>query len=586
MIAASDTTYECRSARPRVISHNLIAFGTTNAQMATSITCCNCPRRLHAVMSSTQFFSIVFLSILSQTQPLSVRHVANLSDCREHSERGRDTPTTDDRRHSTHRRAVKVNSPNLPSDSVTSTLSTTTLNTQTTAGFTSTHTEQSPTVIHSARSTDLNMLIAADVFTEVSTRSIPTVVGGGYTTPVTAMQLAVNVSTGGNDVMGLFPAPSPVACDTENLDNKTYKNDTCDWSWHCTPSATSEKACISNHTHYVCFKLARAISLYGQPIIASVGVAGNTVSMLVMFQRDNRQTSFGIYLGALAVSDTLTLCTSTALWLAQLLSSSPLMDIDCQMRGWLLNSLQMNGLFLILSVTFDRLISVRFPLKAVVWCDPKRAKIACGVIFGAMWLVNAPFYILNHVETCNVCAIGTPGSVVSLVYPWISAFVGLLVPFVLLVSMNVAIGLAIRSRLPRRALYAPGIGQQTTESIVMGVAHVMTVCPIQNPEQIAPRDDTQLRPMSPRDRNAIVMLFLVSFTFLLLVTPHFVHVAIFSVVDRTSDPSLHADYILFFQVSSKLYSTNNACNFLLYCLSGTKFRSDVVRLFRSASYTP
>ena len=535
------------------------------------------------MMSSARFVFIVFLSVLCQTQPLSAKHIADLPDGREHSERGRDTSPTDGRRHKTYRRAVKVNSPNFPSDSITSTLSTTTLNTQAIAEFTATHTEQSPTMIHSARPSDLNMLIAADVFTEVSTRSIPTTVGSGYTTPVTAMQLAVNVTTVGNDVMGLFPAQSPVACDTESLDNNTYKNGTC--SWHCTPSATSTKTCIATHTHYVSFKVARAISLYGQPIIASMGVVGNTVSMLVMFQRDNRQTSFGIYLGVLAVSDTLALCTSTALWLSQLLSSSPLMDIDCQMRGWLSNSLQMNGLFLILSVTFDRLISVRFPLKAVVWCDPKRAKIACGVIFGAMWLVNAPFYVLNHVETCNVCAIGTPGSVVSFVYPWISACVGLLVPFVLLVSMNVAIGLAIRSRLPRRALYSPGIGQQTAESIEMGVAHVMRVCPNEDPEQIAPRDDTQLRPMSPRDRNAIVMLFLVSVAFLLLVTPHFVHVAVFSVVDRTSDPSLHADYILFFQVSHKLYSTNNACNFFLYCLSGTKFRSDVVRLFRSPSYT-
>ena len=112
---------------------------------------------------------------------------------------------------------------------------------------------------------------------------------------------------------------------------------------------TTNKMHLTAHSDYMSYTIASAISKYVQPGTAVVGVGGNTISMLVMFQRDNRHTSFCVYLGILAVSDTLTLCTATSYWLVRMLSSSPIQDIDCQIHGWLMNALQMNGFFLIIS---------------------------------------------------------------------------------------------------------------------------------------------------------------------------------------------------------------------------------------------
>ena len=156
-----------------------------------------------------------------------------------------------------------------------------------------------------------------------------------------------------------------------------------------------------NETHlqaiskFTAFKLGKASNKYTQPVIFIVGVVGNTISMLVMIQRHHRHTSFGIYLGILALSDTLVLCTSTSYWLVRLMSSSPLRDLECQIRAWVINALQMNGYFLIVSLTFDRLIAVRFPLKAVVWCSARRAKLVAGVLWVIVWPLNVPFYIIN-----------------------------------------------------------------------------------------------------------------------------------------------------------------------------------------------
>ena len=396
-----------------------------------------------------------------------------------------------------------------------------------------------------------------------------------YTTVDTGLHAAVKLINASATESIRIESQVPTANGNEH-ENKTEANDTTNWiCQQATSTKTNDTQGITS-SDIMSYKIAKAIQKFAQPTTAVVGVFGNTISMLVMFQSNNRQTSFDIYLGLLAVLDTLALCISTAYWLSRLLSQSPLRDIDCQMMGWFMNSIQMFGTCLILGLTSDRLIAVRFPLKAAAWCDAKRARVVCGIIFVVVLIVNTPFAVYNHVENCNICAMGTPGSVMSLVYPWVSVCVGLVIPFVLLVSMNVVIAMGIRNRL-RHSKYAPSVSIDTCDITEMrdNPAHSR-----EDLQHNSSSNDLHITPMSSKDRNAIVTLFLISFTFLILVTPHFVHIAIFSMINQATTPSRHTGYNLFFQVSRLLYSMNNACNFFLYCVSGTKFRSEVVALFR------
>ena len=397
-----------------------------------------------------------------------------------------------------------------------------------------------------------------------------------YTTVDTGLHAAVKLINVSATESTMVESQVPTADGNEH-ENKPEANDTTNWICPQATSAMTNDTQVITSSDNMSDKIAKAIQKIAQPTTAVVGVFGNTISMLVMFQPNNRQTSFGIYLGMLAVSDTLALCISTAYWLSRLLSQSPLRDIDCQMIGWMMNSIQMFGTCLILGLTSDRLIAVRFPLKAAAWCDAKRARVVCGVIFVVVLIVNTPFAVYNHVENCNICAMGTPGSMVSLVYSWVSVCVGLVIPFVLLVTMNAVIAMGIRNRL-RHCKYTPNVSSENYDTTEMrnNPAHSS-----EDLQENSSSNDLQITPMSSKERNAIVILFLISFTFLMLVTPHFVHIAIFSIINRAATaPSRHTSYNLFFQVSRLLYSMNNACNFFLYCVSGTKFRSEVVALFR------
>ena len=358
---------------------------------------------------------------------------------------------------------------------------------------------------------------------------------------------------------------------------------------------------------YMSFRIGEVIKIYALPPIAVVGIVGNTISMLVMFQRENRRTSFGIYVGVLAISDTLVLCTKLTNWAVRVSLSNPLRDVDCKMMAYLVNALNMNGYFIILGFTFDRLMAVRYPLKALYWCTARRAKIVSGTAFVVAFVVNVPFVVFNHVEN-KVCAMGAPGSVASVVYPLLAVFVGLVVPLLSLTCMNAVIIMGIRQRLRFRSTYAPDGSGSAVEATEMSDAVACSsqdpqqnqpvtssskdpsqnqpvACSQDPPPQIQTRSKSQIRskPMSLKDRNAIVTLLVISVAFLLLVAPYYVRIALFAMTNRTRTTSVNADYMLLFHVSQKLYYTNNAVNFFLYCVSGTKFRNDLARLFRGKS---
>ena len=70
------------------------------------------------------------------------------------------------------------------------------------------------------------------------------------------------------------------------------------------------------------------------------------------------------------------------------------------------------------------------------------------------------------------------------------------------------------------------------------------------------------------------MLLLVTMLFLILLIPTYIRFIYLTFVERDT-PSKYASSMLFFQVTYKLYTTNNGINFFLYCLSGQKFRNDL-----------
>ena len=87
--------------------------------------------------------------------------------------------------------------------------------------------------------------------------------------------------------------------------------------------------------------------------------------------------------------------------------------------------------------------------------------------------------------------------------------------------------------------------------------------------------------MKSSEKQIIIMLLLVTFGFLILMTPSYCMTLYTLFVDVSSSPKLYAGFFLFLSIGQKTYFTNFGINFYLYVISGHKFRSDLLRLFES-----
>ena len=85
-----------------------------------------------------------------------------------------------------------------------------------------------------------------------------------------------------------------------------------------------------------------------------------------------------------------------------------------------------------------------------------------------------------------------------------------------------------------------------------------------------------------RDQQITIMLLVVTFALLLLTIPQYLRYVVYKVIDAPSSPSDVASFILLYHITNKLIFTNSAVNFFLYSLSGSKFRSETLRLLMCA----
>ena len=327
---------------------------------------------------------------------------------------------------------------------------------------------------------------------------------------------------------------------------------------------------------YMTYTIAVSINRYFLPVIVTVGVCGNFISMCVMLQRQNRHTSFSVYLGCLAVSDNCVLFAAGYYWVAYELQERMFHDVECKILIWMLDTFQQNGVLLILSVTLDRLVAVRYPLKAAAWCRARRAKIGSASAFVAVSLYSAPHLLFNYADKQLVCMLCSFDNILCVIHLWVTAFLAFAIPFVLLLSMNVFIIRSVRTAMKYQTKFSMDSGGDTTTSTTDQSDDHDTRR--QSVASASPSGQGEWRgqnqQVSSKDRNLIAMLLLVSFMFLLLNAPRFIRIIIAATVHFEPTPERMAMTALAWHITNKLYFANNACNFFLYCLSGSKFRRD------------
>ena len=207
----------------------------------------------------------------------------------------------------------------------------------------------------------------------------------------------------------------------------------------------------------------------------------------------------------------------------------------------------------ILGMTFDRFYSIIRPHKAASFNTVKRAKITivCIVIFSILF--NIPHLFTTAVEGRQAVPLGRGMDKISgQFYYWMSFIINFAAPFILLLVMNSFIIHRIRNR------------SNFTKNLNSNIGNSM---------------HGQISKMKNSERQIFVILILVTFSFLILMTPTYVLTLYVTFVNYDVTPKSFAEFHLFFNIGHKTYYTNYGINFFLYVLSGQKFRTDLKQLF-------
>ena len=141
------------------------------------------------------------------------------------------------------------------------------------------------------------------------------------------------------------------------------------------------------------------------------------------------------------------------------------------------------------------------------------------------------------------------GGVITKIYSWISFVLNGIIPFTLLLYMNSVIVKAVgdsRRKFGIKNMYSEGIRARN-------------------------------RTMKNVENQLTVMLLLVTTLFFILLIPTYIRF-VFMTFFQPNTPYKFSITMLVFQITHKLYHTNNGINFFLYCVSGRKFRNDLKQI--------
>ena len=209
-------------------------------------------------------------------------------------------------------------------------------------------------------------------------------------------------------------------------------------------------------------------------------------------------------------------------------------------------------------MTFDRTYSILKPHKSASFNTVKRAKvtIVCIVTFCFCFAIPHLFTTLHEGDRCS--PIGKVANKLhGQVYSWMTSLLNFFLPFVLLLLMNSVIICTLKRR----------------RSLMHDVRS-------EGQGQIEIKGQGQTAKSRHTDAQITVTLLLVTFTFLVLMMPSCVILIFVLVFDYFKYPQAFSSFYLFRSIVGQTYFTNSGINFFLYVISGEKFRTDLVNLFK------
>lgn len=291
----------------------------------------------------------------------------------------------------------------------------------------------------------------------------------------------------------------------------------------------------------------------GTPVTVIVGITGNILSLLVLKTRRFRNKSYSHYLCSLAVFDSLVLLDKLIHRIDSLLTITghhgvfeSFGDALCKIQNFVEHVCYLMSSWLVLCMTLERFIAVKFPFKKDTLCRSRNAVTVILIVFASM-SYSQIFRLIVIENVQGIC--GAPdryGFVYVALHIYLYQVVlQFMLPAVLILICNLSILRKIRQL--KSTLY-----RQNTCTAASGVRG--------SPRQL---------------HKTTFMLLLVSFTYLICLFPNvflslLIHIAILT--NSSMANVLFLKLNDFRRVLEFFSELNYAANFYIYVLSGLQFR--------------
>ena len=269
-----------------------------------------------------------------------------------------------------------------------------------------------------------------------------------------------------------------------------------------------------------------------------------------MIKPNNRKMSTCIFMAAISINDYLMMIFALYTWLIGALKIHIWNEIECKSLSFLSLLTPQNTTYLVLAMTIDKYIAIKWPHKSAMYSTAKRAKITIIVTYACIFIYNSPHAIFSSVVG-HQCVSYVNGGFVTKVYSWLTFVLNAIIPFTVLFNMNYVIINKVRQS---RKMFK-------NEEIY-----------VENSDTTA--EKKRQFTMENAENQLTIMLLLVTTLFLVLLIPTYVRFLYLTFV-KPETPEKYAGILLFISISYNLYITNSGINFFLYCISGQKFRNDL-----------
>ena len=317
---------------------------------------------------------------------------------------------------------------------------------------------------------------------------------------------------------------------------------------------------------YAEYKAAQQIWKIVSPIFLILGALGNILSIIILCRKNIRKSTTSVYLIVLAVSDIMFLYSGL---LRQWILATFDVDIRknsefvCKMNFFFVYYFADLSAWLLIALTFERVVLVWNPHRGKLICSRVSAATVIGVIIVLLLLVNGHLLFGNGLSQ----ELEGNGTVIKKctrlgekyndffvrVWVWIDLVKFCIGPFLLLLIGNTLIG--IKLILNRKKLRS----------------------------QVAPTAEVASSTQN-KAPSTTALLFTLNAVYFITATPISVYLIR---VDGWADPTDYqgvATDRLFWVLCNILVFANNTFNFVLYCLSGRRFRNEVKHLFCGQKY--